>query len=92
VNFLYLFPCFDGISAELVPVKSPCRWRWIAQPSFDLRVGGLNWFENSQGVACWVFQSDRALEGFEVAPNTYPNEVPLIDSGVDNLEWQEFKA
>lgn len=86
MNYLYLFPVFEGIGVDKVPIEVPCSWRWIAQSSFDLNDVDNNLFVDSNRKPCWIFQTDKPVEGFEVAPDKYPNGVSLLD-GTEEKPW-----
>lgn len=89
MNYVYLYPVFEGIEINQVPVAVPCKWRWIAQPSFDLVNYMDNLFTNKDSIPCWVFQADKELTGFEVAPEKYPNGIEIVDSSVNDKQWND---
>lgn len=77
------YPCYlaapDQIDTNgklILPVGT--EYRWISQPTDTEK-----WFPNSRGVYCWVFQSE-VIEGFELAPEEYPNGEKLVDDRYDH--------
>jgi hypothetical protein len=89
---LYLCPCLTAIDNEnKPPLTDSCAWRWLSQASFSTDPLGENLFELSDGSPAWVFQTDKEISGFEIAPDVYPNGVPILDDGCIE-SWQEFIA
>ena len=91
MNNLYLFPVYEGIEIDKTPVIVSCSWRWIAQPSFNLVNINDNLFVDSNGKPSWVFQTDKPIEGFEAAPEKYPNGVDLLE-GAENKPWNVIEV
>ena len=74
---LYLCNPLTQINKQNQPdLPAGTSFRWISQPPSE------DWFKDSTGANCWVFDTEAIVSGFETAPSVYPNGVPLLDEGV----------
>jgi hypothetical protein len=74
---LYLCnPLTQLISNGQPALPAGTSFRWISQPPSE------DWFKDSSGASCWVFDTEAVISGFESAPSVYPNGIQLLDDGV----------
>ena len=69
-----------------LPAGTP--FRWISQPATE------EWFPDSRGSFCWVFETIEAINGFESAPTVYPNGEALVDDNCtpDNDPMRQWEV